>query len=437
MNVDIESVSPSRSVLHIVASAEEAAAKAAEVVKEIAKTASLPGFRKGKLPLNLVEKKFESRIASELRNRLISTMLSQVQTEKKDEISIYEAVVVNTYEKQEDGSYKIDITVDLEPSFTLPKFEDLSIQSVHNEVTDADVEKEVENFRRSFAQYKDAEADYQIKTDDMASLSFSGKTPDGKALAEVYPDAAAFAEKDKAWCTAGSAYFLVPGVSQDIIGKKLNDTATIEVEFPADFRKECLRGVKAVYTYTVKTVRVLEIPEINGEMLSKHAMKSLDELRERIRTKLTQARAEDDRMQNLMAASKALCNSVQFELPEAAYDRMLAYHIDMLLRYSMNCGASEEELSKQRDELTQGARESAATALKEEIILSRIQRENNVELTGEDVHAAFVKRVQRERMNRSDAEALARNKDAMRSLARGALREKLLAFVLEKAGKQA
>lgn len=437
MNVDIESVSPSRSVLHIVASAEEAAAKAAEVVKEIAKTASLPGFRKGKLPLNLVEKKFENRIASELRNRLISTMLSQVQTEKKDEISIYEAVEVNTYEKQDDGSYKIDITVDLEPSFTLPKFEDLSIQAVHNEVTDADVEKEVENFRRSFAQYKDAEADYQIKTDDMASLSFSGKTPDGKALAEVYPDAAAFAEKDEAWCTAGSAYFLVPGVAQDIIGKKLNDTATIEVEFPADFHKECLRGVKAVYTYTVKTVRVLEIPEINGEMLGKYGMKDVDELRTRIRTHLTEARAENDRSLNLMATSKALCESVQFDLPEAALERIINYNLDQMLRYNMDRGISEEDLSKHREELTERARKGAEAQLKEQMILERIRKDEKVELTPQEINEAFMRYAIRERMDKNAVTEMTRNREMMNNFVRATLREKILAMVLEKTGQKA
>ena len=124
-------------------------------------------------------------------------------------------------------------------------------------------------------------------------------------------------------------------------------------------------------------------------------------------------------------------------MPEAALERIVNYNLDQMLRYNMDRGISEEDLSKHREELTERARKGAEAQLKEQMILERIRKDEKVELTPQEINEAFMRYAIRERMDKNAVTEMTRNREMMNNFVRATLREKILAMVLEKTGQKA
>ena len=124
MNIDIESLSTTRSVLALSLTAEEVAEVRNATVKDIVSKASIPGFRKGKAPRSVVEQKFGNRIEETLRDNLLRKSFQKAAEEKKDELRIFEIVSQDEYNIADDGTAAIKFTVDLFPKFDIPEASD-------------------------------------------------------------------------------------------------------------------------------------------------------------------------------------------------------------------------------------------------------------------------------------------------------------------------
>ncbi|MGN0844050.1 MAG: trigger factor, partial [Kiritimatiellia bacterium] len=341
MNIDIESLSTTRSVLDISLTAEEVAASRKETVKDLASKVSIPGFRKGKTPLSIVEQKLGKRVEETLRDNLLRKSFQKAVDEKKDEFRVYEIVSQDEFEIAGDGTAKMKFTVDLFPKFDLPEASALKVETVKSELTDEQVEAQLKTFHNTLATFKEAEPGCIVKNEDMVLLSYAG-TVDGKPLETVYEGVDSYAKSDESWCSVGYEYFMVPGLPKALVGKKEGETGTLDVEFPADFVKEALRGVKASYTYTIKKIRVHELPELTPEVLKKYDLETVDALRDRIRENMKRQMEYNDRIKNLEAVADSLCEVTTFDLPEAELDRETQKQLEHLLTYNMNKGVSKE-----------------------------------------------------------------------------------------------
>ena len=430
MNAEIASESSTRSVLSITVPADEAAKARAAVVREYAAQAALPGFRKGKAPVSLVEQRYADRIAPEAAERTVREAFEKAVEEKG--LKVFEIVSIDDRKTEPDGSVSFKATVDLVPEVRLPELDGIPVDDTDTAVAEEQVQGQIDGFLRSLGTFKDFGPDDAAAAEDMLRIDYAATT-DGKPLAEAVPDAAAFAEKKGAWCTVGSDYFTVPGLPKLLEGRKAGETFEADVDFPADFYKESLRGVKAKYSVTVESGRKFVVPPLDEAALKRVGATSEDELRARVRANLETAAKQSDRARRLDQVARYIAKACDFDPPAAALERETEGLLGNLLRFNMDKGVSKEDLSKEREKLSAAARERATDNLRIDFAVDAIRAARGIELSN-DEFTQFLNRVVREqRLSDAQVKELSKNRMALRSYHRAAVREKVLAALLEKA----
>ena len=430
MNATLTPVTKTRTEIAVTVPADEAAKARAAVVREFAAQAALPGFRKGKAPAALVEKAYADRIDREAAERTVRDAYGKAVEENR--LDVFEIVSIDDRATAPDGTVTFKAVVDLVPTFELPALDGIPVDDADTAVTDEQVQEQSDGFLRSQGTFVDLEADRAAAAEDMLQIDYTATT-DGKPLAEAVPDAATFAEKKGAWCTVGSEYFTVPGLPKMLEGRKVGDAFEAEVEFPQDFYKESLRGVKATYSVTVSGGRRFVLPALDEALLKRVGAASEEELRARIRSNLEASAKTADRARRLDQVASHLAKAADFELPAAALERETEGLLSNLLRYNMDKGVSKEDLSKERDRLSAAARERAEANLRVDFVVEAIRRARGIELSNEEF-TAFLNRVVREqRLSEAQIKELSKNRMALRSYHRAAVREKVLSALLEKA----
>lgn len=430
MKVEIQSVSPSRSVLAITSEAADVAKIRAAIVKEYAAQASIPGFRKGKAPAAAVERAYGKRIDEAVEDRAVRTAYEKAVDDNG--LKVFELLSVENRKVGGDGSVSFSATVDLVPSFELPATDAIPIDDKKTEVGDADVDREVESLRRAFAANKELAAGDALEAEDMARVDYAATVGD-KPLAEAVADAGSFAERKGAWCTVGSEHFLVPGLQKELLGKTVGANGLFEVEFPADFYKESLRGVKAVYAWTVAGASRSIPAELGEEIFKKLGVKDEAELRDRIRQGLTANAETADRARHMQQVADYLAKAVSFELPARALEERTEHLLEHLLEANMNRGVSKEDLSKEREKLLAVARARAESDMRTDFVLDAVGEKLGIQLTNDQFAAYMNNFAANRRMNREQVKELTSDRAAMRNHFLHARREKILSELLKTA----
>ena len=431
MKVDIQSVSPSRSVLAITSEAGDVAKIRAAVVKEFAANATIPGFRKGKAPAAAVERAHAARIAAAVEERAVRTAYEKAVEDNG--LKVFELLSVENRKTGGDGSVSFTATVDLAPAFEPPATDGIPIDDRTTAVSDADVEAEIGKIQRAFASNEDLAAGDALEADDMVHLDYSATAADGKPLAEAVPDAGTYAERKGAWCTAGAEHFLVPGLPKELVGRKVGESGSFEVEFPADFYKESLRGVKAVYAWTAASASSSVPAPLGEELFKKIAVKDEADLRDRIRKGLEANAEASDRARHMQQIADYLAKAADLALPQHALEENAERLLERLLEANMNRGVSKEDLSKERDALTGVARARAEADMKTDFGLDAVGEKLGVSLSNEEFTGYMNNLVSRMRLGRDQIKALTSDRAAMRNHFLHARREKVLGELLKTA----
>lgn len=430
MKAQIDSISPTRSVVSVSVSAEEFAATKATVAKEYAGSVSLPGFRPGKAPVALVERNFKSRIFADAFDRALRDAFEKAV--KDNSLDVYEFIASDSDNSAETDGAAAKFTVDLVPKFDLPALDAIPVDDADTKVSDDDVAARVESFRKLNATYEPLENGAALAADDAAHLDYAG-TVDGKPLAEAIPEGSAFSAKQNVYCVAGSEYFIIPGIAARLVGKKVGDEFEATVEFPADFYIEAMRGVKVDYKIRIASGSALKMPEPDEGFFKKLGVKDMDDLKARLRASMEEQAKAADRSRRINQIAAYLSKAVSFDVPQGALERMTESVLSGLLRANMDKGVAKEDLSKERERLTAAAREQAASRLRTDFILDKIAEERKISLEDGEFNTYLTFVAQNAGMDASQMRALAKDRQAIRGHYRAAVREKVLAKLLETA----
>ena len=430
MKIDTHSLSPSRLVLSIVSEKEDTDKVRAAIVAEFAKEAALPGFRKGKAPAAAVERAYGSRIRRETIDRAIRTSYEKAVEEKG--LKVFEIVSIEPQPLAEDGTLSFKATVDLVPSFELPALEGIPVDGEDTAVTDAQVDERVEGIRKSFSTDTDIPAGEALAEDDTATVEYAG-TVDGKPLAEVVPDAGTFAANKNGWISAGSEYSVVPGLAKELLGKAVGAEGVLSVEFPADHYKESLRGVKADYAWKILSAKRSVPAALDEAFFKKIGVADEAALRARVREGLEANAKAADRARRMQQVADFLVSATSFEAPAAALERETERLLGTLLERNMDRGVSKEDLSKEREKITETARAAAEKNLRTDLLLDAAGDKLGVTLSNEEFTGYLNAVLTRQRATPEQAKELTKNQAAMRSWFLRARREKVLSELLKTA----
>lgn len=368
--------------LHIELPPERFQSEWKEVGAEYRRQASLPGFRKGKAPIAIVEKKYSQDIEQEVTRKLLDAAVRDAITEQK--LKPVQSPNVREIKLEGDRSLRFTATVVLRPQINLPEYKGLEINVEKPVVDEAQVDQFLEGLRGDFAEFKTVEG-RALVMGDFAVLDYEGSI-DGKLLAETIPDLQpTYAGRKNFWIRLEEDR-PIPGLAAAMVGLKSGESRDCVVSFPTDFGEEKLRGYKVTYKVTLHEIKERELPPLDDTFASKLSPgMTLEKIREQVRERL-KVNAEENFSQAVRAeAVKQLLSKVDIDTPSSMVQQESTAILKEIIQENQSRGVSEEELRSHQEELLGAARQSAADKVKLNFILGEIVAKEDIRVTRDEL----------------------------------------------------
>ena len=390
MKFETKESSPCVMALSVKAEADETKAPYQKVLNVFMREASIPGFRKGKVPLNIIKQKFQKEIAQECQQACFSEFYPKALKESGlDAVNLQN--VTDVLFTPETG-FSCTALVEVKPTFDLPKYKKLAIKAGDATVTDEQVTERLESFRKAFAKFEDAKEGDAIAEGDFVQFDYAGalddkaKTP----LAEVAPDQKAVCGATGFWTQLEEGRFL-PEILDALKGMKVGETKDdVKVKFPKDNAPEALKGKKCVYTVTVKGFRRRTLPD-DATFAADAKAESLDALRAQIREQMEKDAAAAELENRKGQAIELLLKKADFAVPPSLVQRQIQSYLQDLAQRAQYSGMSADYIEQNRDKILADAEANAVRQVRLSYILLGIAKAENIEATDADVNAGLEK----------------------------------------------
>ena len=376
MSLQVEKLEKNMAKLTIEVPAEEFDAAIKNAYNKNKNKFSIPGFRKGKAPLAMLEKMYGAGIFYEdAANEVIYASYPKAAEESKEEIVSTPEIKVTQIEKGKAFIY--EATVALKPEVTLGEYKGVEVKKAEAVVTDEDVENELTAARKKNGRLIDVE-DGAIEDGDNTIIDFTGyiddKTFDGGAGTD-YP------------LVIGSHSF-IEGFEDQLIGKKKGETCDVNVTFPAEYHADELAGKPAKFVVTIKEVKRNELPELNDEFASEVSdFDTLDEYKADIRKKLQEKKEQDAKVENENNVIEKVIENAQMELPQPMVDTQAREMVENYARRLQSQGLNINDYMKYTgmtpEKLMEQMRPEAEKRIKTRLVLEKVVEVENVEVSDE------------------------------------------------------
>ena len=382
MKVEVEKKPESVSTLQIELPPEEVAKEWDEIANSFARFAKIPGYRPGKAPRSVIEKRFRKEIQDEVTKKLVSKSYHDAIAQKQLRVAALSNV--EDVEFGEDKSMRFRATVVTAPEFELPDYKNIRVQLPDAKVSNAEIDAALERLREQAADFVDV-PERGLHMGDFAVLDFDGAI-EGKPIREIAPNASKNLHGGrKFWLHLAPENFL-PGFCEQILGMKPAETRSVQVEFAADLPVAELAGKKADYAVTLNEIKERVLPPVDDAMAAKLAPgKSLVDLRDMIAHDLEHQKKHEVERAKEAQIVKFLDEHTSFDLPPPLLKNETRRALNELVHRNRERGVPDEVLKGKEKELVEGAASVAAQRLKTNFILARIAEHEGIKVTREDV----------------------------------------------------
>ena len=433
MNLELKDAGTARKIATVTFDADEIKNKENEACKEIGKIANIPGFRKGKAPAAVIRKRFSKELKDEL-TRKVSTDAYESILENK-EIKVYSILKVDAGDLSSENGASVEVTVDLEPEFEIPDYENFEVTINPTDVSDEDIDNEINALRDQRASFD--EVDRAAKEGDYIKCSYEGEL-DGKPVAEILPDKPMYGKQTNTWEEAGQAKGLgVDAIAQGVVGMKSGDKKDIEAPFEEDFEVEPLAGKTISYKLEVHEVREKKPPALNEEFFKSIKVENLEELKDRVLTDLETRKKRENQNAKRSQVTQKILDTPDFPLPQQAVEDESNSIFQSRAQRAIQQGTKQEDIESQKDELWKEARIQGEARVKLTLILGKIAEKEKVDVNNEDLARAAS---QEAMMMRKDPttyiKELSKDRRQLHRLRQDILHDKTLDLVAGKANEK-
>jgi trigger factor len=376
MNITIERQEKCLATLRVEVPSTTVNAEKSKILASYAKQAKIPGFRPGKAPLTVIEKRFQKDIKEEIESRLIDQSLQE--SLKKENLKVLDFGNPNNLSFTEDGGFCYDTVLTLAPEITLPDYKGIAVTVPSNEVSEDELNTQIDGLRQRFADFTDIE-DRSAAMEDFCVIDFTSSL-DGKPLEEALGRPAGYlGGREGFWIRMQDDSFL-PGFADQLVGLNAGDNKDVSITIPEDFPLEAIRQKDIVFHVTIKELKSQVLPELDDEFAVKlmGPEKTIDDLKAAITDgmKTNKQKEIDDMKINQMIAH--FDQSVEFEIPETLLQAEMQNQADALVQSAAQSGMDDEEITSQREALLDTAAAQAKTNIKTNFILQEIAEKENI-----------------------------------------------------------
>ena len=383
MKVEVEKQPGSMSTLQIELPPEEVSKEWDAIANSFARFAKIPGYRPGRAPRTVIEKRFRKEIQDELTKKLVSK--SYHEAIEQEQLRVASLANIEDVQLGEDKSMRFRATVVTAPEFELPEYKSISVQLPETNVSDSEVDVAIERLRDQSADFVDV-PERALQMGDFAVIDFEGFS-DGKPISEIAPQASKNLHGGKKfWLHLAPDNFL-PKFCEQMVGQKPSETRTVTVDFAVDFPVKELTGKRANYNVTVREIKQKLLPALDDAFAAKLIPeKTLADLRQIIEHDLAHEKEHERERAKEGQVMKYLHEQIQFELPPALLKSETRRILADLVQRNRERGVPDEMLKDKEKELIETAAGLAAHRLKTNFILHRIAERENIKVSRDDIN---------------------------------------------------
>lgn len=375
MNIVVEKQPKCVATLRVEIPAEKVQGQRDQIVRGYASKARVPGFRPGKAPRAIIEKRFDKEITEELNELLFNEAFDEAM--KQENLKVLDFGIPEGLTTTADGGISFSSKLTLAPEVTLPEYKGVTVTVPPLEVPEEEIDAQLTALRERFADFKDIEG-RSAAMGDFAVIDYSS-TVEGKPTEEFLGKSAGYLSgREGFWVRLDEKAFL-PGFAAQLVGMAVDDSKEITITLPEDFPVADLQNKELLFTTTVKELKEAQLPDLDDELAARLAPgKTMDEIKEIIRENMQTERKRkiDDMKVNQIVAH--FNNQVDFELPDELITQETQSQADAMVKRGVQSGMTEEEISSQQAEIFASAGHQAVTNLRTNFILQEIARIENI-----------------------------------------------------------
>ena len=345
---------------------------------------SLPGFRKGKVPRQMIEKMYGAEIFyDDAANELIPKAYAEAYDEA--ELDIVSRPQINVVQIEKGKPFIFTADVATKPEVTLGEYKGLEIEKVSTRVTqkevDAKIQEEAEKNARTITV-----TDRPVQDGDEVILDFEGFV-DGVDFeggkGENYP------------LTIGSGSF-IPGFEDQLVGAEAEKEMEVKVTFPEDYHAEDLKGKEAVFKCTIHEIKAKELPEIDDEFAAEVSeFDTLEEYKADIKAKIKDQKASEGKRKQEDQAVDAVVKNAQYEIPQPMIETQVMQMADDFAQRIQSQGISLEQYFQftgmTADKMMDELRPQAIKRIETRLVLEAIAKAENIEISDEKLDEELAK----------------------------------------------
>ncbi|MDF7650237.1 trigger factor [Candidatus Pantoea formicae] len=382
---------------------------------EVAKKVRIDGFRKGKVPANIISQRYGASVRQDVLGELMTRNFVDAIIKEKINPAGAPNYVPGEYKEGEDFTYAVEFEV--YPEVELKGLDAIEVEKPVVEVTDADVDTMLETLQKQQATWKESEA--AATAEDRATIDFSGSV-DGEEF-----------EGGKAsdFVLAMGQGRMIPGFEEGVVGHKAGETFTIDVKFPDDYHAETLKGKDAKFEIVLKKVETRELPELTEEFIKRFGVEdgSVAGLRAEVRKNMDRELKGAIRNRVKTQAIDGLVEANEIDVPVALIDS----EIDVLRRQAaQRFGGNEKQAFELPRELFE---EQAKRRVVVGLLLGEVIRINELKADEDRVKALIEEMASAYEDPQEVIEFYSKNNELMNNMRNVALEEQAVEAVLAKA----
>ena len=330
--------------------------------------AQLPGFRKGKVPIQVIRKEFADGLKQEIQRAMFQKKYADaIKAEEIDEVALAD---VQDMKFDEKGGSFVAI-VEQKPKFKLPTYKGLKVEFKDAKVEDAAVKDQLERLRAAYAKYEDAKDGEAVADGDFVQIDYEGMVGKKKIL-EINPEAKIVGEGKGFWTQVEDGRFL-PEILEALKGMKAGETKEgVKAKFDKESAPEGLKGEKATYTVTLKSFRRRVLPT-DAEFVEKAKAESLEK-----------NAVDQEAIRRENEAVELLMKKVDFDVPQSQVRRAMDGYLQELAQRAQYSGLDASYFEKNRDKILKDAEEAATKQVRLWYVLEAIAVAEKIEAKDEE-----------------------------------------------------
>ena len=387
---------------------------------EVGQQVSLPGFRPGKAPLNLLRKRFGQSVMGEVLDKTINDTAQSVIAEKALKPALQPKIELVNFAEGKDLEF--DVKLEVLPEIAPPDFKSIELEKWTATVSEPDFEKALKELIDNNRDTKVIAENRKAKKGDILVIDYVGKMND-----EIFEGGTGF----DAYVELGAGRF-IPGFEDQLIGVIAGDTAVLNVTFPADYGAEKLAGKPAVFDVTIKELREFVTPVLDDEFAKRMGEASIDALKSKTREIMQKSYDRLSRLRLKRNLLDKLASIQSFEVPEGMVDAEFNAIWKQIEQAKAAGQLDPEDSKKSDDDLRKEYRAIAERRVRLGLLLSDVGQKNNISVTPEELGQAVAAQASRYPGQEQALVNYYKNTpEALESLRAPVFEDKVVDFVLE------